>query len=104
MSSSVKVSCGRPRVPTTASPAAGTLAVTRGPAAVLPALLYVAAAGIALLLIDLDHHRLPDAIVLPSYPAVAGLLALAGLGTGDFPVARTALSAGVWLGVYALIW
>ena len=37
------------------------------PFAVLPAVLYWAAVGIALTLIDLDHHRLPNAIVLPSW-------------------------------------
>ena len=76
----------------------------RHPSAVLPALLYVAAAGTALLLIDLDHHRLPDAIVLPSYLAVAVLLAGAGLATGDAPVVRTLLSAACWLAAYGSIW
>ncbi|MEZ5116905.1 MAG: prepilin peptidase [Candidatus Nanopelagicales bacterium] len=41
----------------------------------LPAWLYLAAVGTALALIDVDHHRLPDVIVLPSY-VVAGLLLL----------------------------
>jgi leader peptidase (prepilin peptidase)/N-methyltransferase len=80
------------------------LAATRGSSAALPALLYVTAAGIALLLIDLEHHRLPDSIVLPSYPVVAVLLAAAGARTGEFPVARTVGSAAVWLAVYSLIW
>jgi len=34
----------------------------------LPAYLYFAAIGIALAMIDFDCHRLPNAIVLPSYP------------------------------------
>ena len=42
----------------------------------LPAFLYLAAIGVALALIDLDVHRLPDAIVLPSYAVVAVLLLL----------------------------
>lgn len=54
------------------------------PAALLPALLYWAAIGIALTLIDLDHHRLPNAIVLPSYPVTAVLLVLASVLTGDY--------------------
>lgn len=41
----------------------------------LPAFLYLAAIAIALTLIDVDVHRLPDAIVLPSY-IVGGLLLL----------------------------
>jgi leader peptidase (prepilin peptidase) / N-methyltransferase len=80
------------------------LAAARGPVAVLPALLYVAAAGVALALIDLDHHRLPDAIVLPSYPVLAALLLLAGLRTDDPPVGRALLSAGIWLAVYGGLW
>jgi leader peptidase (prepilin peptidase)/N-methyltransferase len=40
----------------------------------LPALLYFAAAGITLAFIDLDTRRLPNAIVLPSYPILAVLL------------------------------
>jgi leader peptidase (prepilin peptidase)/N-methyltransferase len=82
----------------------GALAAAYGPSAVLPALLYLGAAGVALALIDLDHHRLPDAIVLPSYPVLAVLLAAAGLGTGDLPAARALLSAGVWLAGYGSIW
>ena len=70
----------------------------------LPALLWVAAAGVALFVIDLDHHRLPDAIVLPSYPAVAVLLGAGGLVTGDQPWVRALLSALLWLAVYAGLW
>jgi leader peptidase (prepilin peptidase)/N-methyltransferase len=46
----------------------------------LPAYLYLVAIGVALALIDLDVHRLPDQIVLPSYGVVAVLLVLASLG------------------------
>lgn len=42
----------------------------------LPAFWYFAAISIALAVIDLDVHRLPDKIVLPSYPVVAALLLL----------------------------
>ena len=40
----------------------------------LPAYLYLAAIAVALALIDIDVHRLPNAIVLPSYPVMAVLL------------------------------
>jgi leader peptidase (prepilin peptidase)/N-methyltransferase len=76
----------------------------RGPVAVLPALLYVAGAGMALALIDLDHHRLPDPIVLPSYPVLAVLLTVAGLAGDDRPVGRALLSTGIWLAVYGSLW
>ena len=49
----------------------------------VPALLYLAAAGIALAVIDYDVHRLPDVIVLPSYPIAAALLVLAALAEGE---------------------
>ncbi len=41
----------------------------------LPAYLYFGAAGLALAVIDLDHRRLPNALVLPSYPVLAVLIA-----------------------------
>ena len=48
-----------------------------------PAVLYFTALGVALTLIDLDVHRLPNALVLPSYPVLAVLLALAAGLTHD---------------------
>ncbi|MDN4616242.1 prepilin peptidase [Leifsonia sp. F6_8S_P_1B] len=47
------------------------------------AYLYLAAISIALALIDLDTHRLPNAIVLPGYAVGALLLGAAGLLAGD---------------------
>lgn len=43
----------------------------------LPAYLYFASIGVALTMIDTDTHRLPNVIVLPSYPVLALLLTLA---------------------------
>src|SRR5439155_21819624 len=43
--------------------------------AALPAYLYFIAIGVALTGIDLEVRRLPNAIVLPSYPVLAVLLA-----------------------------
>lgn len=51
------------------------LACRFGPTWELPAYLYFGAIAVALTVIDLDVHRLPNVIVLPSY-AVAGLLFL----------------------------
>nr|WP_251449441.1 A24 family peptidase [Microbacterium sp. Marseille-Q6648] len=48
------------------------------------ACLYLASVSIVLALIDLDTHRLPNAIVLPSYIVGGLLLALASLLTGDW--------------------
>jgi leader peptidase (prepilin peptidase) / N-methyltransferase len=41
----------------------------------LPAYLWFASAGVALALIDLELRRLPNAIIFPSYPVLAVLLA-----------------------------
>jgi leader peptidase (prepilin peptidase)/N-methyltransferase len=50
----------------------------------LPAYLYFTAMGIALSVIDLETRRLPNAIVLPSYPIVAVLLTAAAAWQWDF--------------------
>jgi leader peptidase (prepilin peptidase)/N-methyltransferase len=50
------------------------LLALRLPLPELVAYLWFAAAGIALALIDLDCRRLPNAIILPSYPVLAALL------------------------------
>jgi leader peptidase (prepilin peptidase)/N-methyltransferase len=49
----------------------------------LPAFLFFAAIGIALTLIDVDLHRLPNAIVLPSYPILALMLTIAALAQDE---------------------
>lgn len=62
--------------------------------AAMPAYLYFAAIGIALGLIDIEHRRLPNAIVVPSYPVLAVLLGLASALTGDWgALARAGIGA-----------
>lgn len=77
----------------------------------LAAYLAFAGVAVALALIDLDVHRLPNALVLPAYPVLAVLLAL-GLGTpaliraaagalllfGFFLVVAVAARGGIGLG------
>jgi leader peptidase (prepilin peptidase)/N-methyltransferase len=65
-----------------------------GLALALAAFLYLAAVSIALTLIDLDTHTLPNKIVLPAYVVGAVLLGAAALLTGD---SGRLLSAGVGL-------
>lgn len=66
---------------------------------------YLAAIGIALALIDIDVHRLPDAIVLPSYPVVAVLLTAAAWADGTWwPLARAGIGALALGGFYAVTW
>lgn len=78
-----------------------------GPTWRLPAMLYLVAVGIALALIDLDVHRLPDPIVLPSYGAALALLALASWnpgGASDWPAfLRAVIGCAVLFAVYFLI-
>lgn len=70
----------------------------------LPALLYLACVAVALTAIDLEHHRLPDAIVLPSYVVGAALLAGAAALEGEWsPLLRAAIGLAVlWLAYFAL--
>jgi len=72
--------------------------------ALLPAYLLLAAVGVALFWIDVDVHRLPEALTLPCIPAVALLLAVASATTGDWgSLARAvACAVAVWL-VYLVL-
>lgn len=82
--------------PSTAALAAGLLE--------LVALLYFAAVSIALAAIDLDTHRLPNSIVLPSYPVLAVMLGASALLTGDLETAaRAAAGAGILFAGYLLL-
>jgi leader peptidase (prepilin peptidase)/N-methyltransferase len=54
-----------------------------GQLAAVPAFLFFTALGVALALIDLETKRLPNALVLPSYPVLAVLLAGAAWWQGD---------------------
>ena len=64
--------------------------------AALPAYLFFVSAGIALAAIDLDVQRLPNAIVYPSYLAMALLLTVASTVTGSFePLVRAAVGGAV---------
>ena len=66
----------------------------------LPALLYLAAAGIALAMIDLDTRRLPDVIVLSSCVVVLALLVAASAADGAWDALVRAIVGGV--GSYVL--
>ncbi|KAA2262003.1 prepilin peptidase [Solihabitans fulvus] len=62
----------------------------------LPVPLALAWFGVLLSTTDLLHHRLPNALTLPAYPAVAALLTLAALTGGG-----TRVLAGAVLGCLA---
>jgi leader peptidase (prepilin peptidase)/N-methyltransferase len=70
----------------------------------LPAFLYFGAIGIALALIDLDCRRLPDAIVLPSYPVLLVLLTASAWWRGDWwSLARAGIGGVVLFGFYLVL-
>ena len=75
------------------------IAVWLGLSWALPAFWYLAAISIALGLIDLAVHRLPDPIVLPSYLVGGVLLGVASLAAHDGgSVVRAAIGgAALWL-------
>ena len=70
----------------------------------LPAYLYLGAISVALAMIDIDVHRLPNAIVLPSYGVAATLLLLAAALTGEWAsLLRAGLGGAALFGVYFLL-
>ena len=72
---------------------------------VLIAYLYLAAISVALALIDIDVHRLPDALTLPSYPVAAVLLTVGALAAHEpFDLARAAIGGAALFALYAVLW
>ncbi len=61
----------------------------------LPALLYLAAISVVLTVIDIDVHRLPDVIVLPSYPVLVLLLVPPTIAEGDWWLLARAVLGGL---------
>jgi leader peptidase (prepilin peptidase)/N-methyltransferase len=61
----------------------------------LAALLYLAGISVSLALIDLDTHKLPDAIVLPAYIVSGVFFTAASFAQGDFDgLPRAAIGMG----------
>jgi leader peptidase (prepilin peptidase)/N-methyltransferase len=90
-----------------------TLAAGNGPVSpvhifanslVLVAFLYLAAVSVSLALIDLDVHKLPNKIVIPSYLVGAVLLGSASLLTGDYwAIARLGVGfIASWIAYFAM--
>jgi leader peptidase (prepilin peptidase)/N-methyltransferase len=65
----------------------------------LVAFLYLAAISVALSFIDIEHHKLPNVIVLPSYVVGIVLLGTASLLTGNY---GQLLQAGIGLAAMAV--
>jgi leader peptidase (prepilin peptidase) / N-methyltransferase len=58
---------------------------------------YLAVISIALCIIDIESHRLPDVIVLPGYAVAAAMLAIGTIASGDTGRLTVSLIAGVGL-------
>jgi leader peptidase (prepilin peptidase)/N-methyltransferase len=70
----------------------------------LPAYFYLTAVALALTVIDWRVRRLPNSIVLPSYPILAALLALASFGQGDwFALARAGIGGVALVAFYTAV-
>jgi leader peptidase (prepilin peptidase)/N-methyltransferase len=99
------ISVRYPLVEAATGAAFGGVAAWLGPDAALPAFLYLAAISIALALIDLDVHRLPDAIVKPSWVVAPVLLAVPLVLDRDGGSAlRAAIGAAAVFALYWVLW
>jgi len=70
----------------------------------LAAVLVLAAAGIALAVIDLAHRRLPFVVTRVTAALTVVLLAADAVTRGPDPIPVALMSAGVWLAVYGGVW
>lgn len=90
------------RLPALLIPDASSTAIAE--LVVVIALLFFAAISIALAAIDLDTHRLPNAIVLPAYPVLAALLTVAAVSSAQYEtLARAAAGAGILFAFYFVL-
>ena len=81
-----------------------TTAQTVASALVLIAFLYLAAISIALAMIDLDTHTLPNPLVLPAYVVGAALLGAAAIIGGNYgDLLRAGIGAVVLFALYFLL-
>lgn len=72
--------------------------------AALPAYLYFVAIGVALTMIDIDHKRLPDKIVLPSWIVLTALLVIATIVRGNWgDLGRAGIGAAGLFALYFLL-
>lgn len=97
----------RPRdvvVPVAGVVACAALAVRFGTSPALPAYLYLALVALPLAAIDVEQHRLPDVLTLPSYPIALALLGAAALADGHGRLMLSVLAGMAGLvAVYGLL-
>jgi leader peptidase (prepilin peptidase) / N-methyltransferase len=82
----------------------GVIGAGVGADAALPAYLWLGAVGAVLAVIDVDCHRLPDRLTLPSYPVGVLLLGVASLVHHDLPaLGRAVLAGAIVVAVFFLL-
>lgn len=70
----------------------------------LPVMLYLTGLGVALAMIDFEHHRLPLALTVPALPVTAAALIPAGVRDGWATLPTALECAVVWGGWFAALW
>jgi leader peptidase (prepilin peptidase)/N-methyltransferase len=85
----------RARVTVLAAAVLGAVGGGIGAEATLPAYLWLGAVGLTLAVIDIDCHRLPDRLTLPSYPVGLLLLGAAAVAQHELAALGRALLAAV---------
>lgn len=99
-----RISARYPLVETLTAALFAVTAWVIGPEVELIAFLYLAAISVALAMIDLDTHRLPNKIVLPGYIIAPALLTIATLVNGNWDILlRAALGAVILYAAYFLM-
>lgn len=87
-----------------ASTADGLIAWRLGASPALPAYLYFGVLGSVLAVLDVTTRRLPNRLVLPSYPIAVILLGLAALISGAWwPLARASIGMAVLGGFFGAL-
>jgi leader peptidase (prepilin peptidase)/N-methyltransferase len=70
----------------------------------LPVPLTVTWFAVLLVVVDLRHSRLPDALTLPAYPAILAAVVLTAWLSGDWSVPpRAVVGAAVFLGLHVVV-
>lgn len=100
---SMSISARYPLVELLTAVVFGIMAWTFSESWALPAYLVFGAIAVALAFIDLDTHTLPNAIVLPAYPVIGGLLVVGSALEGDWWALVRAGIAGVVLWTFYFV-
>ena len=100
------VAVGGPWVPLGTAAAFALVAAVLGPVPLLPAWLWLTGCAVVLVVVDLQHHLLPNRVLLPTGVGSLALLGVVAATTGDWTALGRALLAAVALaaGLLVLAW